>query len=60
MPECFKIFDNATAKIQTQLGAIEHLTEDQRKTIIGKVTFVQDYLTEVRIELDTKPKYLDS
>lgn len=60
MPECFKIFDNATAKIQAQLGAIEYLTEDQRKTIIGKVTFVQDFLSEVRIELDTKPKYSDS
>jgi len=35
------------------------LTDAQRKQVIDKLGVVQEFMSKVRTELDTKPKYLD-
>lgn len=58
--ESFKIFENLCAKIQNQLANNVDMADHNRKAVIDKVALVQEFMSNVRLEFDTKPKYIDS
>lgn len=47
------------AHCSSQLDAIEHLTDEQRKIVIDKVQLGSDMMAALRKEIDTKPKHED-
>jgi len=36
------------------------MADHNRKAVIDKVALVQEFMSNVRVEFDTKPKYIDS
>lgn len=58
--ESFKVFDNLCIKIQNQLSTNVDMAEHNRQAVMDKVAVVQEYMSRVREEFDTKPRYIDS
>jgi heat shock protein 4 len=58
--ESFKVFENLCVRIQNQLANNVDMADHNRKAVIDKVAVVQEYMSRVREEFDTKPKFIDS
>lgn len=59
IPSCYKRFEDLALYCEKQLAEIAHLTDAQREAVINKVSFVRDFLNNLRVESETRPKFID-
>lgn len=59
IPSCFKRFEDLTVHCEQQLAQIAHLTDAQRESVINKVTYAREFMTNLKNEIETRPKSTD-
>ncbi len=59
IPSSFKRFEDLAVYCEQQLANIAHLTDAQRDSVCMKVTNVREFMTKIKTEIETRPKFAD-